>query len=97
MRMEADVLAKFISNAEACKSTKDIVVRELVYAFNRYCENNRFPVLQCLEINSPGYVVQDGKVHDATDGQSLIPHVIYPTQSRAKKKRPERSTQPGAA
>lgn len=74
VKIEDDVLEKFIANAEACKSTKDIVLRELVYAFNRYCEGGRFPVLQRLEISSPGYMLsEDGQsVYDAS--AKLSPH-----------------------
>ena len=69
-KIEAEVFERFIANAEACKSTKDIVLRELVYAFNRFCEaqGGRFPVLQRLEIDAPGYTVEEGKVVDATPG-----------------------------
>ena len=104
-KIEPDVMAKFIANAEACKSTKDIVLRELVYAFNRYCEaeGGRFPVLQRLEIVAPGYIVnEDGRVDDkstiVTTGTELgmdAPHRIkYPT---AKKKTPHKSPESGAA
>lgn len=66
-KIEEDALAKFVANAAKCKSTKDIVLRELVYAFNRYCEDGRFPVLQRLEVVAPGYIVNEaGSVEDAT-------------------------------
>lgn len=99
VRIEQDELDKFIANSEACKSTKDIVLRELVYAFNRYCEaeGGRFPVLQRLEIVAPGYTVNEGRVEDATPGLIIIGEqksVVYPTQKKAV---PVRGQRPGAA
>lgn len=77
VRIESDALEAFIRNAEACKSTKDIVLRELVYAFNRYCEaeGGRFPVLQRLEVVAPGYTVNEGKVKDATPGMLMLAEI----------------------
>lgn len=83
VKIEDDVLEKFIANAEACKSTKDIVLRELVYAFNRYCEGGRFPVLQRLEIASPAYRLSE-------DGQSVYdagPLALAPAEDTSKKKK----------
>jgi hypothetical protein len=67
-KLDGDELKKFVAHAEACKSTKDIVLRELVYAFNRYCAagEGRYPVLQFIEVIAPGYQVgEDGAVYDA--------------------------------
>lgn len=97
-RIEPEALEQFIANAEACKSTKDIVLRELVYAFNRFCEGGRSPVLQRLEVVAPGYIIaEDGRVEDATPGAGGRPQeMIYPNKSHAAKK-PRKGQQSGAA
>jgi hypothetical protein len=77
IRIEPAAMEKFVANAEACKSTKDIVLRELVYAFNRSCEGGRFPVLQRLEIASPGYMVSE-------DGQHLYDASTAPQSMAAE-------------
>lgn len=82
-KIEPDVLRDFIVNAEACRSTKDIVLRELVYAFNRFCRGGRSPVLQELEVVAPGYrVVRNAQgreiVEDATPGVIMLPSPGYP-------------------
>lgn len=104
VKIEQDELAHFIANAEACKSTKDIVVRELVYAFNRYCESEggRFPVLQRLEVVAPGYIVNEdtGTTIDATiitraTESGIKGQATYP---RYKKKRsPDKQAKPESA
>jgi hypothetical protein len=104
-KIEPEVMAKFIANAEACKSTKDIVLRELVYAFNRYCAANggRFPALQSIDVIAPGYTLKGGRVHDATNvmtGTELGMDPIVPVKSRAAKPRstaPQKLERPQAS
>lgn len=100
-RIDGEEAEKFTAYAEACKSTKDIVLRELVYAFNRYCaaQDGRFPVLQYLEVIAPGYVINEsGWVEDASGPARPVETKPYPKPSKSRAARPPRKEErPGAA
>jgi hypothetical protein len=64
-RITAAEKAELIANAGAIGSSKDIVLRQLIRAFNDACREGRKPVFP-LRIASPMYRVKQGRVEDAT-------------------------------
>ena len=85
-RIDGDSLAEFVANSERIGSTKDIVLRDLVRAFNALCEDGRRPTYP-FTVSSPAYRVENGHVVNA----------IVPEPDAKKKPSPERLFRPKSA
>lgn len=77
-------------------STDQIVLRELVRAFNAFCEHGRRPVFP-FEVCSLGYAVRDGRIVDARDIRPQDPAAPFTEFSRELQEGDKRSSEREAA